>query len=365
LTRSKRITLSGYYGLANTGDEAVLWAIIRGIKSRAGDSTEITVLSATPEETAERYGVKAVSRMSPREVLRTIRETDLLISGGGSLIQDATSAKSLFYYLAIIVAAKICRCKVMVLGQGIGPLDRWISRRMTAVVLSKVDLITVRDTQSAELLSQLGIRRPTVRVTADPTLAIDPCEPVESERLLAEAGLGSDDQIIAIALRDWRKSPGLEEAITSSLAKLSQMLPVRLLLITMQAPDDEELARRIQASVKEVVVQPRPWTPSQLMGVLNSCRLVVAMRLHTLIFSTAVGIPALGIIYDPKVEYFLAATGQHGVTLQEVMEGILPNAVIDAWSSRDALVSRLSETVPTLREAAAQNIELALDLLDL
>lgn len=359
MTRSKRILISGYYGFSNAGDEAVLSAIIAGLRSH-GDM-EIAALSASPRETAGLHGIEALPRASLPGTARALRQCDLLISGGGSLIQDATSFRSLAYYLAVIRLAKLCRRRVMILGQGIGPLRRSISRRVARRVLNGVDLITVRDTKSAELLRELGVKRPPVHVTADPTFLLGPCPPDESARLLSEAGIETGEDVIAVSLRSWPETPAVEQAGVEALTAIARKLPAKLLLVTMHTPDDEPIARRVSQAVG-AAVQPRPWAPDQLLGVFQRSRLVIGMRLHALIFAASVGTPFLGIAYDPKVTSFIAAAGQEGIALEGLTSGLLADRIGEAWNDRSALASRLSEKVPPMREAAAENFRLAAEL---
>lgn len=362
MVQSKRILIQGYYGFSNAGDEAVLSAIIAGLRLHVGDDVEIAVLSASPEETADLHCVRALPRTSTVSVAEALRGCDLFISGGGSLIQDATSLRSLVYYLSAIALAKRFGRKVMILGQGIGPLRRSASRRLARKVLSGTDLITVRDARSAELLGELGVCNVPIVITADPSLLLTPCPPEESLRLLSEAGIGADDDVIAVSLREWPESPEIERAVAEALGTVSEKLCAKLLLIAMRAPDDELLAKRVEQTVgrpEQIVVQPRAWTPSQLLGVLGRCRLVVGMRLHALIFAAAVGVPCLGIVYDPKVAGFLTAADQESVTLEQVASGALADEIIKAWHARDELASRLSGNLPAMREAAAENFRLA------
>lgn len=360
----KRILLSGYYGLSNTGDEAVLSAIIAGLRSHSAD-VEITVLSASPAETANLHNVSALPRMSVSHVTKAIKECDLFISGGGSLLQDATSFKSLAYYLLVIGLAKRYRRKVMILGQGIGPLRRNLSRRLTARTLNGVDLITVRDSQSAELLRELGVGG-KIEVTADPTLALDPCSREESARLWSEAGFREGDDVIAVSLRKWPETPEIEDAAAKALAELAQEIPVKFLLVTMQRPQDELVTQGIARSTglgNRIAVQPETWTAEQLLGVLGRCRFVVGMRLHALIFAAAAGVPSLGIEYDPKVARFVEATGQEGITLDECASGLLAKRALDAWNKRAGLASNLVEAVPAMKRSAEENFSLAAELL--
>ena len=101
-----KVVLSGYYGFNNAGDEAVLQAIINSLK-KADQDLDITVLSNNPEHTTKAYGVKAVNRWKLNEIAGAIKESDLLISGGGSLLQDVTSKNGILYYLGIIGLARI------------------------------------------------------------------------------------------------------------------------------------------------------------------------------------------------------------------------------------------------------------------
>ena len=56
--------------------------------------------------------------MSPVAILRAVKKCDMLISGGGSLLQDVTSSKSLHYYLSIIRCAEFFHKKVFIYSQG-------------------------------------------------------------------------------------------------------------------------------------------------------------------------------------------------------------------------------------------------------
>ena len=85
-----RIVISGYYGFNNIGDESILKAVVDNLRDRIED-IDITVLSQNPESTREKFGVKAVDRMSVAQIVKSIARSDLLISGGGSLLQDVDS----------------------------------------------------------------------------------------------------------------------------------------------------------------------------------------------------------------------------------------------------------------------------------
>ena len=116
------ILISGYYGFDNIGDESILRTLVSSLREHIPDCS-LTVLSHNPASTREKYGVEAVDRMSPMAILRAVKKCDMLISGGGSLLQDVTSSKSLHYYLSIIRCAEFFHKKVFIYSQDIRPID--------------------------------------------------------------------------------------------------------------------------------------------------------------------------------------------------------------------------------------------------
>ena len=140
-----KIIISGYYGFNNTGDEAILKSMIGAFKEKI-PQIKITVLSHNPLQTSQTYQVKAINRLNLIDIMRCLRDTNLFISGGGGLLQDSTGKGwSIFYYLGLILAAKIAKVPVMIYAQGIGPVNRQINKKLIKWILNKVDLITVRD----------------------------------------------------------------------------------------------------------------------------------------------------------------------------------------------------------------------------
>ena len=94
------IVISGYHGFSNSGDEALLFAILNTLRTMRPD-LDVTVLSKTPEETARVYGVKSIFRYNIFKIIKEMKASKMLLFGGGSLLQDVTSSKSVLYYLAV------------------------------------------------------------------------------------------------------------------------------------------------------------------------------------------------------------------------------------------------------------------------
>ncbi|MGE5421789.1 MAG: polysaccharide pyruvyl transferase CsaB [Ignavibacteriales bacterium] len=300
-----RVVLSGYYGFDNAGDEALLAAISGSLRTFS-DSIEITVLSGNPARTTALHGVRAISRVNPFMLLKEFKQADLLISGGGSLLQDVTGPLSIPYYLGIAALAKLMGTPVVFYAQGIGPVNRRIGQRLIKLIADRVDLITLRDEDSAKCLKELGVKRVSIIVTADPVFSMRaaPDNEARGRKYLEDLGLGKEDSIIGVSLRPWNQFNDHHMAeFLDSLADMGH----QILLLPLQFPEDLRQVKKIQSLMnKSAFIADKPMTSADLIGLISHLQLLVGMRLHSLIFAACAGIPFEGIAYDPKVESLLS-----------------------------------------------------------
>ena len=198
-----KILISGYYGFGNAGDEALLSSILQALLELE-PRAEITVISGNPVETMSTHKVKAIGRFDMWKIYQAVYSCDMLISGGGSLLQDVTSARSLYYYLSIIALANTLGKRVMIYAQGIGPLRKSLVRVTVGHVLNQVSMITVRDHASKEELLSLGIDNAPITVTADAVLGMHPVDTAVGRDILAPYGVDSDRPIVGVSVRAWK-----------------------------------------------------------------------------------------------------------------------------------------------------------------
>ena len=182
-----KILISGYYGFNNIGDESILRTVIDNLREKLED-IDITVLSQDPAQTSEKYGVKAARRMSLWDILRCVWRCDLLLSGGGSLLQDATSGRSILYYLFILRLAQLLGKETFIYSQGIGPISDPRNRRLAARVLRRTSGIVVRDVKSRDLLLEIGVPDYLIHVTADPVIRVKKADPALGLEILEREG---------------------------------------------------------------------------------------------------------------------------------------------------------------------------------
>lgn len=359
------IIISGYHGFANSGDEALLFAILSTLRKRKPDIS-VTVLSKIPEETARVYGVKSINRYNFFEIRREMKKAKMLLFGGGSLLQDVTSSKSIKYYLAIIWLAQKCGLKTMLYANGIGPIVKKGDRRLSARVLNKVDVITLRDDKSDEELKSLGVTKPLIKITADPAFTLDTDLSLSGKYYKNMAGVPDGVRLCVVSVRSWKKSVFDFEEIMAKLCDfLAEAHGIYPLFVPMQYPQDTEISERIMSRMKNTgYIINRELSVPEMFSVLSEAELIIGMRLHSLIYATTLEIPAMALVYDPKVSAFMESIGQTDCVNVETMteEGALEklDSLVRGRSERSR---KLRETNAILRKKAEENADFAINLL--
>ena len=363
----KHIVVSGYYGCGNTGDEAVLGGMLASFRALGAD-VDFTVLSRDPAGTTSVHGVAAVSRNSLGEVARSIKSADLLISGGGSLLQDVTSARSAAYYLGVMFVGLAFGKPVMAYAQGVGPLLRPTTTYFSRLLLDRARLITVRDEDSAELLRRIGVARPPVHVTADPSFDMDPASEEAALSALCRAGAPDDRPLLGVAVRNWKAGDEWPSVLAEGIRKASERLAATPLFLPMHYPEDVTFAAAIASEVgAQAVVLQSPLLPGLAKAIVGRVDVMLAMRLHALMFAAAVGAPAVALSYDPKVTSFAGNLpgGLPVLSTSGAGPSDIADAVEQAWERRADIRRELEAKLPDWRQEARKNASLALELLEL
>lgn len=358
------VVISGYYGFANAGDEAMLAAMIESLTDLEPD-IKITVISGNPEETRDKHGVAAVYRLNYPAILRVLSHSDLLISGGGSLLQDVTSDRSLYYYLSIMLMAQKLGTKVMLYGQGIGPVHGSLAQAAMKYIGNLADLITVRDEGSYRELKQLGIHKPPIYVTADPVLAMHQVDRQIGRALLRRAGQEGASPLVGISAREWRDWPYYKQVLAEVSDVLIDELKARVVFIPMQYPDDLAVSKKIVKRMKHpAAILDAAYTTEEMLSLIGNLDMLISIRLHALIFAAVMHVPMLGVSYDPKIDRFLETLGERHVgTLKTVSKEALLKRVRQLWPELKRPNQEKKDRINSLRESAFRNAELALELI--
>ncbi|KAM3103311.1 polysaccharide pyruvyl transferase CsaB [Phormidesmis sp. 146-35] len=320
-----RAVLCGYYGMGNGGDEALLASLLQMLPS------EITpiVLSGNPQQTHDRYGVACCDRKSFLSVMQALRRSQILIWGGGSLMQDATSAMSPFYYGGLMKLAQWMGLKTIAWAQGVGPLNRPISRWLAKQAFKGCDGVSVRDRGSATLLNDWQI--PFV-------MAPDPVWAMESEPVKGLWDLPAPR--VAVNLRAHRLlTPDRLATLTRALTDFQKATQTCLILLPFQKSQDLAIAQFIQPQLpgasKILVLE----NPQELKGVFRGVEMAIAMRFHGLIMAAAEGCRCFALSYDPKVSQLMVDLEIPGWELSEIPTSAnqISQTWIELYANGDAL----------------------------
>ena len=356
------VVICGAYGRGNAGDDAILEAILQEMRSINPDMP-ITVLSKDPKSTRLAYRVRSLSRIDFFGWYRAMKHARLYINGGGSLIQDVTSRRSLWFYLHNIRAAKRAGCQVQMYGCGIGPVTRENHRKLAAKVLNRyVDIITLREPDSLAELRSMGVTEPETLLTADPALTLHQATDAETDSILLRAGIPPHGRYICFALRRW---PGFEEKapLFGAAAKYAYetygLTPVFVAVEKHLDPGAGALAAK-GLDVPHYFLDDAG-SAGTIIGALSRMEAVVSMRLHALIFAAGQGIPLAGVVYDPKVSAFLRYIGQDRFTDLSALTEENLRAMVDGAVAQSA--ESQTEAVERLRAMAEKNVSVARELL--
>jgi len=348
MTDPHQILVSGWVGADNVGDELIFQSLSAKLAERGA---AVTTMSTRPDATRQLHGVDAVGWLDAVGTLRAITSANALIVGPGGILQDETSIWNLPAHLHRALAARATRTPVLGMGLGAGPLNTASGRFLVRSALRSVPL-TVRDDDSARLLSDIGLRR--VTVTADLAYGLPVPTADAADRIVASLRPFSGSGGLVPARRSDLRTLAADERVTAAANALDELarrssLPVHLL--AFEAERDARYHDLIAAHMTGPVTTGIATVDTAFDEMARS-RLVVAMRYHAVVAAVMAGRPAVVIGYSPKVRSLARRLGDAGLLVDndpasyhQIVEGL------DLVGRDD----RVSEIRAERREAEAGN----------
>lgn len=356
--------ISGYYGFKNIGDDAMLKAIIDNLKLYHED-IRIMVLSKNPLETRQIYNVDSINRFNMLKIINVMRKSKLFLNGGGNLLQDNTSTRSLLYYLATIWLAKKIGMKTMIYANGIGPLNKKNNRKLTKKVVNQVDVITLREKLSHKEIQNLNIEKPEIFLTADPAVTIEAAADEEITQILIKETIDPNGEFIGFSVRKWENYENYQTVIAQVADYVCDNYGVKPLFIPMHYPNDLLIIDNIVAKMKNTAYIIRnKYDVPEMLGIIGRTQLLIGMRLHALIFAASLNIPLVGLVYETKVEGFMKYINQPSAGHVSSLEFEKMIETVDSvWNNRDTIKKELEETTKVLENKALKNAKIAIELI--
>lgn len=319
------VTVCGYFGCGNLGDDAILSGLLHGMHSVA-PALSVTVLSGSPRRDAARFGIRTCSRRTPLSILLSLLRSDALLLGGGSLLQNATSNRSLLYYLTLIRLARILHRDVFFVGAGIGPLLGERACLRVCNLLNRCRSVGLRDPDSARRLQALGVSPDRLRESGDPALLSPPPPFTRAAFLLQQHRISQGCGLFAIVLHGGRNARSLTPLLLTAIRTLCQRRGLSPVLLLFDPRSDASVTYAAASALSAPILTPSD--PDDARAILSVCRGLFTLRLHAMILAAALGTPSLGIPADPrdeKISSFARAAGarylaQDGVSVPLLVE---------------------------------------------
>ena len=378
----KTILISGYYGYGNTGDEAILSAMIVDLRAQIPE-VEIIVVSGNPEDTKTHHQVDAIAPDDLQLIIHTITVCDLVILGGGGLFHDywgfvsesvlTTDHAGIALYSSIILLAHILEKPLMLYAVGIGPLQTDEGRFYTRGIIELAHTVSVRDKDSINILHSLGVNTEDIVVTADPAFSL---KPNKKEKGIIDRATQSGP-VLGVALRYWDidVSPDdWEEQVADAIDSFIDAHNGSVVFIPFQK-QDETLLNDLNASERvlkrmsnhdRVLILEDDYSPAEIAGLIAECDLFLGMRMHSIIFAINSGTPTVGLVYDPKVQSLMEQAGieEYAIPLSEANAQSIKSLLDRAFSNMDSLKTKLRSAGSILKGRALENAELAISVMN-
>lgn len=276
-----KAVISGYYGFKNFGDEAILSVLVNHFRNH-----DLTVFSSDPEYTSKTYGVNSIRSFDIKNVIRAVKDADIVISGGGSLLQDVTSFKSLIYYSLIIALGILFNKKVIIFAQGIGPVNNKFAQIIVKNLLKLCSLVTVRDEKSLFLLEKWGINAYLV------------CDPIYSLNVESH----DTENAVGIQLRDFKT---MNENLLQKLALLviNKFSDKKIQIFSLQEALDLAVCKHFECILKSFNSEiETEIITDDIVNRISRLEYFIAMRFHAILCAIKCGVKTCAINYDIKVE---------------------------------------------------------------
>ncbi len=301
------LVLCGYYGYGNVGDDALLHASIRRAGALYPDYT-LSALTRRGRKDASLFRIRCVNRKNPLAVARELKHAKVLVFGGGTLLQDQTSLRSLLWYASVLRYAHRRGLRIELWGNGLSLPRTALGERIIIDCLSRCHRVGLRDAPSLAW----GISHVPEGMAGhflpekDLALGTLPSTDARAEFLCRRYGVDTCSAGFGIVTVRGGVGQGYLKILCSWLSMLRGER-MRLLFVPMLPREDERLCRRLASLFGGTVTSSL--SPSDLVGLMARARIVCGMRLHSLVFAACAETPFVGFGSDPKIEAFCREHG--------------------------------------------------------
>ena len=377
----------------NKGDRAIRTAIIDMIKSEMKNNIKITIFSKFPKRDKKEFNVTVISKKNKYFFQRilTILRSDFVVWGGGVSLQDNSSKLKIPYWTTRIGLIKMIGKPVIGFGQGIGPLNSELGKKLTKIIVNRIDLITVRDQYSKNLLKDIGVDNTPIYALADPAVALKNGFKEKLSEILKKENISPNKKYIGIAPRLWfhhfgsfiphkyavkyglrsvkgkEKFYKLKKIFTEILDYMIEKFNIEIIFFPMYPVSheaDDKICCEIIALMRnknKTSVLKGDYSSKDLKGIFGKMEMFLGMRMHSTILSTIMNVPSINIYYVPKGLNFFKSIGQEkkAISVEELIgdEGLekMKEIINNIWKNRELIKGELKKHMPIIKNKALEN----------
>jgi polysaccharide pyruvyl transferase WcaK-like protein len=302
------------------------------------------------------------------ELLRILQGADLVLNFGSGALNDLWAKEVVYPWSFCYLAARELGKRVLVTGQGIGPLTHPIDRWLLCMALDRVDAITLRDRrESWDLLRRGGVRHPMTRETADDAAELAAARADVVWRALGEEGVSVIRPLVAVNVRRTGYDDVLGQRelalIAAAVDRLVQESGAEVIFVSMSyndEVDDRVSARAVVAKMQHAyraIVLQRMYDPVMTKGFIAEADLAIGMSYHFLMFALTAGTPAVGLFKGPyyarKLQGLMGHFALEGsaLDLNTCSVEVVVRQALTALCSRGPLREQLTATSARLQTA--------------
>lgn len=373
------ITLLGSNSGNNVGDAAILSAILQVVTDEL-PTAQFLVPTTNPafvnKEYGSKYAVKAMDIMPWNFSFRFLGLPSIkcLWKSDVALICDGIIFGKNFYNPAfnllitlapLAIFAKLFSCKLVCYSVGIGPFPKGRGMLFARFLIQSCGLIMMREAESKALAQKIGVTK-SIELTGDAAY-INPVSSDKRAREIAQSeGIDLSRPLLGINITkyvdSWMNDSGQQADASSLVSKIAQgvldgqkqtnnaFLPV----LFSTHPMDVDIAKELATLVKAPLISSTKYLSHDLQSVMRLCSLFIGMRFHSLVLSSAVEVPVVGLIYAPKVRGLMhdLKSSEFALELSTLSGESLAGTLADAWAKKDELKKTQQQVVNQFKEGA-------------
>ncbi len=351
-----RLVIGGYFGCGNLGDDAILLGFLEELHHMAPD-IRVIALTDSPRKNRRRFGIPCVNRKNPLAILWAFFRSDAFLCGGGSLLQNLTSRRSLVYYLGLLKQADTMGCLPILYAAGIGPLLGDSARHRVQRVLQSAPYISLRDADSKKELQALGIDPARLFEGADPALFMPLAGAERALSILSEHEIPPRESFLCVVLRETEEKDLLLRLLPAALRIFCKRHGLTPLFLSFDRSADTPLLCRAAHAAEGRVICLRE--AADAVSLFSVSALVLSMRLHALIFAAMAGSPGIGIpadTRDQKIPSFCNQVGFDWISPEELTVGNLVAHLESLLATGSSLRPIFSDSVAEMRKKARKDL---------